>query len=99
LVDAYEDYSCFDGVSFFHVEGFKMERRAAIKFCVKLKKTATETFEMWKSAYGEECLWRKVCLNGIKRSKKGENCYRTVKGNAVLQLPEEKNRRKSFKSV
>jgi hypothetical protein len=32
------------------VEGFKMEQRAAIKFCVKLKKTATETFEMLKSA-------------------------------------------------
>jgi hypothetical protein len=33
-----------------------MEQRAAIKFYVKLKKTATETFEMLKSAYGEECL-------------------------------------------
>jgi hypothetical protein len=29
-----------------------MEQRAAIKFRVKLKKTATETFEMLKSAYG-----------------------------------------------
>jgi hypothetical protein len=37
-----------------------MEQRAAIKFCVKLKKTATETFEMLKSPYGEECLLRKV---------------------------------------
>jgi hypothetical protein len=35
-----------------------MEQRAAIRFCVKLKKTATETFEMLKSAYGEECLSR-----------------------------------------
>jgi hypothetical protein len=35
-----------------------MEQRAAIKFCVKLKKTATETFDMWKNAYGEECLSR-----------------------------------------
>jgi hypothetical protein len=33
-----------------------MEQRAAIKFCAKLKKTAPETFEMLKSAYGEECL-------------------------------------------
>jgi hypothetical protein len=31
---------------FRRVEGFKMEQRAAIKLCVKLKKTATETFEM-----------------------------------------------------
>jgi hypothetical protein len=36
-----------------------MEQRAAITFCVKLKKTATETFEMLKSAYGEECLLNK----------------------------------------
>jgi hypothetical protein len=32
-----------------------MGQKAAIKFCVKLNKTATETFEMVKSAYGEEC--------------------------------------------
>jgi hypothetical protein len=39
-----------------------MEQRAAIKFCVKLKKTVTETLEMLKSAYGEECLSRtSVC--------------------------------------
>jgi hypothetical protein len=35
-----------------------MEQRAAIKFCVKLKKTTTETFEMLKNSYGEECLSR-----------------------------------------
>jgi hypothetical protein len=29
--------------------------RAAIKFCVKLKKTAPETLEMLESVYGEEC--------------------------------------------
>jgi hypothetical protein len=46
-----------------------MEQRVAIKFCVKLNKTAIETFEILKSAYGEECLSRKVCLNGIKGSK------------------------------
>jgi rRNA-processing protein FCF1 len=33
-------------------EGFKMEQRAAIKFCVKLKKKATETFEILKNVYG-----------------------------------------------
>jgi hypothetical protein len=43
---------------FRRVEGFKMEQRAAIKFCVKLKKTTNETFEMLKSAYREECLSR-----------------------------------------
>jgi hypothetical protein len=35
-----------------------MKQRAVIKFCVKLKKTATETFEMLKSMYGEDCLSR-----------------------------------------
>jgi hypothetical protein len=35
-----------------------MEQRAAIKFCVKLKKTATEMFEMLQIACGEECLSR-----------------------------------------
>jgi hypothetical protein len=35
-----------------------MEERATVKFHVKLKKTATETFEMLKNAYGEECLSR-----------------------------------------
>jgi predicted HTH transcriptional regulator len=48
-----------------------MEERAAIKFCVKLKKTATETFEMLKSTYGEEFLsrtgvfeWHKTFIEG-----------------------------------
>jgi hypothetical protein len=35
-----------------------MKQRAAIKFRVKLKKTATETFEMLKNSYDEECLSR-----------------------------------------
>jgi hypothetical protein len=58
LSDAYEDYNCFCEVVFRHVESFKMEQRAAIKFWVKLKKTATETFEMSKSAYAAERLSR-----------------------------------------
>jgi hypothetical protein len=37
---------------------FTSEQRRAIKFCVKLSKTATKTFEMLKSAYGEESLSR-----------------------------------------
>jgi transposase len=46
-----------------------MKQRAAIKFCVKLKKTATETFEMLKSAYGEECLSRTIVFEWHKRFK------------------------------
>jgi hypothetical protein len=65
--------------------------RAAIKFCVKLRKMATETFEMLKSAYNEECLLEQVCLNGIKGSKKAESLYKTTNGEVILQLPEQKN--------
>jgi hypothetical protein len=55
---------------FSRIEGFKMEQREAIKFCVKLKKTSTETFEMLKSAYGEECLSRTGGTKGSKAAQK-----------------------------
>jgi transposase len=48
-----------------------MEQSAAIKFCVKLKKTATETFEMLKSAYSEEYLSRTGVFEWHKRFKEG----------------------------
>jgi hypothetical protein len=51
------------------VEGFKMEQRAAINICAKLKKTATETFEMLKSAYNEEFLSRTSEFEWHKRFK------------------------------
>jgi hypothetical protein len=35
-----------------------MEQRTVIKVSVHLKKKDAETFEMLKSAYGEECLSR-----------------------------------------
>jgi hypothetical protein len=51
-----------------------MEQKAAIKFCAKLKKAATETFEMLKRAYGEECLsstsvfeWHKTYKGGLTK--------------------------------
>jgi hypothetical protein len=44
--------------SFRRVEGFKMKQSTTIKFCMRLKKTTTETFEMLTSAYGEEFLSR-----------------------------------------
>jgi hypothetical protein len=48
-----------------------MEQGAEIKFCVKLKKTATETFKMLKSVYGEECLLRTSMFEWHKRFKEG----------------------------
>jgi hypothetical protein len=53
------------------VEGFKMEQRAAMKFCVKLKKTATETFEMLKNEYSKECLSRTSVFKWHKSFKEG----------------------------
>jgi hypothetical protein len=35
-----------------------MKQKPATNFCVKLKKTATDTFEMLKSAYDKESLSR-----------------------------------------
>jgi hypothetical protein len=58
LVDAYEDYICFDEVTFFVVSKVSKWNKAVITFCVKWKKTTAEKFEMLKSAYGEECLCR-----------------------------------------
>jgi hypothetical protein len=50
-----------------------MEQRAAIKFCAKLKKTATETFEMLTSAYDEFLSrtsvfeWHKMFKEGLRK--------------------------------
>jgi hypothetical protein len=66
------------------VEGFKMEQIAATMFCVKLKNAATETFEMLKSAYGDECSSRKFVLECMTDSNKGserENTQMNVESN------------------
>jgi hypothetical protein len=49
-----------------------MEQKAAIAFCVKLKKTATEMFEMLKSAYDEEYLSRTSVFAWHKRFKEAQ---------------------------
>jgi hypothetical protein len=66
-----------------------MEQRVAIKFCAKLKKMATKTFETLKSAYGEECLSKTSVSEWYKRFKEGR--YKAMNGKTVLQLPEQKN--------
>jgi transposase len=48
-----------------------MEQTAVFKLCVKLKTTATETFEMLKSAYGGECLSRTGVFEWHRRFKEG----------------------------
>jgi hypothetical protein len=44
-----------------------MEQREVINFCVKLRKTATKTFEMLKSVYDEEYLTRISVFEWHKR--------------------------------
>jgi hypothetical protein len=56
---------------FHRVEGFKMEQRPVIKFCVKSKKRDIETFEMLKSAFGEEFLSRTSVIEWYKRLEEG----------------------------
>ena len=47
------------------------EQRANIKFCLKLGKTFTETFELMKQVYGDNCLSRARVHEWFKRFKEG----------------------------
>ena len=38
------------------------EQRIAVKFCVKLRKSATETFVMLNTAYGDVAMKRIACF-------------------------------------
>jgi transposase len=53
-----------------------MEQRALIKFCIKLKTAATETFEMLKRVYSEECSSRTSVFEWRKRFKEGRESLR-----------------------
>ena len=48
-----------------------IEQRYAIKFCVKLNKSATETFDSLTEAYGDATLSRTVVFNWHKAFKEG----------------------------
>ena len=47
------------------------EQRVGVKFCLKLGKTFTETFQMLQQAYGEDCLSRTQCHTWDQRFKSG----------------------------
>jgi hypothetical protein len=49
----------------------KIEQRACIKFCVKLSKSATETLEMLREAFGEHALSRTAVFEWHPRFKSG----------------------------
>jgi hypothetical protein len=47
------------------------EQRLAVKFCVKLGKSATETFAMLNTAYGDVAMKRTACFKWHERFKGG----------------------------
>ena len=47
------------------------EQRACIKFCFKLGKTATECYEMLKTAFGEQTMGRSQTFQWFSRFKAG----------------------------
>jgi [histone H3]-lysine36 N-dimethyltransferase SETMAR len=50
-----------------------LEQRHAIKFCVKLKKTATQTYEMIKEAYGDAAASRSTVFEWHKLFREGRD--------------------------
>jgi hypothetical protein len=57
-----------------------MEQRAAIKFCVKLKKTDTETLKCWKVRAVKNAYRERMCLNGIKLQRSPESVNAKIEG-------------------
>ena len=49
----------------------KSEQRVNIKFLVKLKKSAMETFQLLTEAYGEDCMSRARVFEWYKRFSEG----------------------------
>jgi hypothetical protein len=50
---------------------FDMEQRAAIKFCFKLRKSASETYELLQKAYESDSLPRSTTFEWFKRFREG----------------------------
>ena len=48
------------------------EQRFAVKFCVKLEKSTTETFAMLNTAYGDVAMKRAICFKWHKHFKNGQ---------------------------
>ena len=55
-----------------------IEQRYAVKFCVKLNKSATETFASLTKAYGDATLSRTMVLSGTKLSKRAKKMLKTT---------------------
>ena len=75
LVASVVRYCCLCMVVFYNLVTFAMqeniEKRYAIKFCVKLNKSATETFASLTEAYGDATLSRTMVFKWDKAFKEG----------------------------
>lgn len=75
LVASVVRYCCLCMVVFYNLVTFAMqeniEQRYAIKFCVKLNKSATETFASLTEAYGDATLSRTMVFKWHKAFKEG----------------------------
>jgi len=75
LVESVVRYCCLCMVMFYHLIMFatqeNIKQRYARKFCVKLNKSATETFTSLTEAYGDATLWRTMVFKWHKALKEG----------------------------
>jgi len=82
LIESVMRYCCLCMVVFYHLVTFAMqeniEQRYAIKFCVKLNKSATEMFASLTEAYGDATLSRTMVLSGTKLPKSAEKMLKTT---------------------
>jgi len=82
MIESVVRYCCLCMVVFYNFVMFAMqeniEQRYAIKFCVKLNRSATETFASLTKAYGDATLSRTMILSGTKLSKRAEIMLKTT---------------------
>ena len=78
LVGSVTRYCCLCMVVFYNLVTFAMKenikQRYAIKFCVKLNKSATETFASLTEAYGDETLSRSMIFKWHKAFRGPRKC-------------------------
>ena len=82
LVEPVVRYCCLCMVVFSNLVTFAMqeniEQRCAIKFCVKLSKSATEIFASLTEAYGDATLSRTMDFRCTKLLKRAEKLLKTT---------------------
>jgi hypothetical protein len=59
-----------------------LKKRICVKFCFKLGKTASETHEMLKTAFGDDAMGRTQTFEWFSRFKLGETS--NIKGMLVI---------------